>query len=107
MRWRKLGLVYQPDGAAGWRSSHAAVPVCSPIDDRHFTLLFSARDRDQHSRPGSAVISLANLAGPAAPRGPLMELGAPGTFDDSGVMPCWFHREGDQHWIYYIGWTGP
>jgi hypothetical protein len=36
---------------------------------------------------------------------PVLSLGEPGTFDDSGVMPSWMIHNGDELWLYYIGWN--
>jgi hypothetical protein len=36
---------------------------------------------------------------------PVLSLGEPGTFDDSGVMPSWLVENGDELWLYYIGWN--
>lgn len=105
MRWRKLGLIYRPEPGSAWRRTHAAVPLCEPLDDRHLAVVFSARDPEQRSLPGRVVVDLGNTAGPAEVQGPLLGLGALGTFDDCGVMPCWMLAEGDERRIYYIGWN--
>jgi hypothetical protein len=105
MRWRKLGLIYRPEAGPEWRRSHAAVPVCEPLDDRHLAIVFSARDSEQRSLPGRVVVDLGNAGAAAQVRGPLLGLGARGTFDDSGVMPCWMLADGGERQIYYVGWN--
>jgi len=105
MRWRKLGLIYRPEAGAAWRRSHAALPVCEPLDDRHLAIVFSARDANQRSLPGRVVIDLANTDATAQVHGPLLDLGAQGTFDDCGVMPCWMLSDGNQRLVYYVGWN--
>jgi len=35
---------------------------------------------------------------------PISDLGAPGSFDDSGVNPSCIVKNGDEKYLYYIGW---
>jgi predicted GH43/DUF377 family glycosyl hydrolase len=36
---------------------------------------------------------------------PIMNYGAPGTFDDEGIMPACIVEQEDAIWIYYSGWN--
>ena len=105
MTWTKLGLIFQPTGQLPWARSHAAVPVCLPLDDRHVALIYSARDGDNRSRPGRCVVDMVSLKVIESDDRPLLELGPPGTFDDCGVMPSWAIPDGDGYRLYYIGWN--
>lgn len=105
MRWRKLGLVVPPGGAAPWARTHAAVPVCLPLDDRQLSIVYCARDDLQRSRPARAVVDLSSLAVLKRSAQPLMDLGPAGTFDDSGNMPTWAVTIAGTPLIYYIGWN--
>jgi hypothetical protein len=105
MRWTKLGAIFTGPGDRSWAKSHAAVPVCLPIDDRRVLVLYSARDADNRSRPGSFVVDVDTLRVTNAGREPLLDLGPPGTFDDAGVMPCWAVPYQDGWLVYYIGWN--
>src|SRR5205807_2257401 len=35
---------------------------------------------------------------------PILPLGRLGTFDDSGIMPSWIVNNGNEKYLYYIGW---
>lgn len=106
MRWRKLGLIVSPpSGEAVGAGSHAAVPICLPQDDRHVVVLYSVRDQQGRSRPHRVVFDTKSLTIVDRASGPLIDVGAPGTFDDSGVMPCWAVSDGDGWLVYYVGWN--
>lgn len=36
---------------------------------------------------------------------PIFLLGKPGTFDDSGIMPCWIIKYNKKKYLYYTGWN--
>lgn len=105
MRWKKLGVVVPPAAGGDWACSHAAVPYCLPMDDRHVVILFSARDRNNRSRPARVIVDLNALHKKVDFGAPLLDVGTVGTFDDSGVMPTWAVPYGDGLLIYYVGWN--
>jgi hypothetical protein len=86
--------------------THAAVPVAGRIDDDTLRILFAGRDESNRSRIGWVDVN------PLDPGGilgvgdePLLELGARGTFDDSGMMPSCVVSCGSLTYLYYIGWN--
>ena len=36
---------------------------------------------------------------------PLVQLGGLGEFDEHGNMPCSVVKNGDEYWLYYVGWA--
>lgn len=104
--WRSLGRVFEPDGRREWMVSHASVPFGEPLENGHVRIWFSPRDRSNRSSIASLVID------PRRPSqildlsiSPVLALGEPGTFDDSGTMMSWLLIDGDYRHLYYIGWN--
>lgn len=102
--WEKKGLIYCPDGK-GFFKTHAARPVPYRLDDDTIRLFISSRDADDRMLPTfvdvsaddpSRVLRVCNE--------PLLGLGDPGAFDDSGVTLACVVDLGDHVWLYYTGW---
>jgi hypothetical protein len=106
MTWRKLGLVFRPDGAVPWRRSHASLPLPLHLGEGVYRVYFASRDGDNRSHVGWVVLDL------AAPEQPL-EVGAEpalgpgplGHFDDHGVYPASIVRRDGRLLLYYAGWS--
>jgi len=105
MRWTKKGLVYAPAAAHGWDREYAHLPTAYAVDTRTLRIYFASLDEKRHGRIGYVEVdaeepSRITAIGPH----PVLDIGAPGLFDDSGVNPaCIVNRGGDQY-LYYIGW---
>lgn len=103
MRFRKLGLVFCPDGSNPLMRSHAMLPTPMLIDDV-VRVFFTSTDADRRGRLFSVDVD------PADPRrivsdiiGPLLDLGAVGRFDMDGVVPISMLRNGPELRLYYVG----
>jgi hypothetical protein len=106
MRWRKLGLVFEPGGQAPWISTHAALPWPCPRGGDAFRIFVAGRDSVGRSQVGyvdcelgihSRVLDVA--------RAPVLGLGALGAFDDCGVMNAAFVERKADVLMYYVGIT--
>lgn len=106
MSWIKRGHIFAPDGRYPWSMSHAQVPVVDPIGEGALRIYFGTRD--EHNRTRTTFVEV-DAEDPRRVRyvhdRPVMELGALGCFDDSGVMPSWLVSRGDEKLLYYIGWN--
>lgn len=106
MKWKKLGRVFYPSGEYGWMQSHAAVPIAEKLENTIFKIYFSARDKLNRSFTGYVVIDInrperiLDLSSE-----PVLSPGALGEFDDSGAMATWLTQQGDNRYLYYIGWN--
>jgi hypothetical protein len=104
INWQKKGLIYCPDGK-GYFKTHAARPIPYRLNDDTLRLFYSSRDAEDRMLP--AFIDL-EINDPAkivnACDQPLIGLGAPGTFDDSGVTLGSVIEFDDKIWFYYSGW---
>lgn len=82
------------------------MPVPHLIDDTRLRIYFGPRDEQGQTR--TAVLDV----DPAEPSRilrlhdrPALDLGARGTFDDSGAMPSCLVEHDGELWLYYIGWN--
>ncbi len=106
MKWKKIGLIYVPDGSSFWMKTHAAVPCAFILNNDIYRVLFSTRDDKNCGRIGFVDFNI-NRPGKILniSRKPLIDLGQLGTFDDSGVMPSDICISGKKIYLYYTGWN--
>jgi sucrose-6-phosphate hydrolase SacC (GH32 family) len=111
-KWEKLGKVFDPTEFSrdGWMHEFAQAPSSLVFDD-FVRVYFSCRpmpdDNGQYVSYAAYVdLDKRNLFNVlrVSPR-PLLELGAPGTFDEFGTYPISVIREGEAIHAYYAGWT--
>lgn len=111
MEWDKLGVIWAPQDEAEWATSHATLPVVQELENDRWRLFVSTRDADGKSRIGRLELDASGLPERRIPEvvsfapEPVLSLGEPGTFDDSGVMPSWLVTNGSEVRLYYIGWN--
>jgi len=106
MKWKKLGLIFAPNGNYEWMMTHAAVPFAEQIKDDVFKIYFSSRDSTNKSYTGYIEVDLKDprkiqKIGKAA----MLSIGAIGTFDENGAMLTWITNHAGKKYIYYIGWN--
>lgn len=106
MKWGKLGIIYRPDGTQEWARTHAMLPTPIAIPELGVIRIFiTCCDSGGISRPGFVDVS------PDDPTRvinrsitPLMEIGAPGTFDENGILTTSVVRAADGRLLmYYVG----
>ena len=104
-RWCKLGLVWRPSGRHWWARQYAHLPTPELIDERTIRVYFSALDDQKFGRPGWVDLDARDPTRVLREADePLLDLGDPGTFDDSGVVPSCFAPVAGRRCLYYIGW---
>ncbi len=105
MKWVKQGLVYTPDGSQWWARGYATIPTAEVLDGSMVRIYFASVDERKHGRIGFVEIDVRN-PGKILRRSdePVMDIGAPGTFDDSGVNPSCIQSIGGEPHLFYIGW---
>lgn len=106
MAWRKLGLIYAPDGRREWAITHASVPIADHLEDDRYRIYFTSRDAENRSHVSWIDIDL-NLPADvlATAEAPVLAPGKIGAFDMDGVMASSLVRNGDERRLYYIGWN--
>jgi hypothetical protein len=104
MRWRKLGLLYAPDGCETWARSHAMIPTPLCLSDDFIRLYVSHLDDRSVGRIGYIDVRASDPTRPLAIAAqPVLNIGAPGTFDDNGVVPSCIMRSATGLRLYYSG----
>ena len=105
MRWRKLGLVYGPDGSLPWARSHAMTPTPVRLNETVIRVFVTFCDASGIGRPGYVDVSARDPRRVLkVSRSPLLDLGAPGCFDENGVLPCSVvDLGGGRMHMYYVG----
>lgn len=106
MRWEKLGRIFSVENHNEWMQTHSQVPVVDIISDETLRIYFGTRDR--HNRTRTTFIEV-DAKDPRRVtyihNAPLLPLGEPGCFDDSGVMPTEILNYEGSKYLYYIGWN--
>src|SRR5215472_10959976 len=105
MRWRKLGVVYRPDGSMWWARSHAMVPTPLLISDKVIRIYLTCQDEHGIGRIGTVEVAARDPTKVlTVGKQPLLDVGRPGTFDDNGVMAsCAVIGPRGSVFLYYVG----
>jgi hypothetical protein len=104
MHWRKLGLLYAPDGRQTWARSHAMLPTPLAISDQILRIYVSHLDGEGIGRVGYLDIAFSDPTRPLRVAGePVLDIGEPGAFDDNGVVPSCVVPAADRSHMYYYG----
>ncbi|MDX6378728.1 MAG: hypothetical protein QOE98_3031 [Gaiellaceae bacterium] len=106
MEWERLGLLDLAAAAgAPWTATHATLPTPDVLPDGTVRVYFSTADARGRSRPYVVDVDPADpTRALAGPRGPLVELGDPGCFDDNGVVvTSVVHGPSGAIYLYYVG----
>jgi predicted GH43/DUF377 family glycosyl hydrolase len=111
-RWRKLGLVFEPEQYPGrpWMAGFAQAPSAVVLDDV-VRIYFSCRPQpDAHgqyvSRSAYVDLERSDLTRVRAVADePVLPLGGTGEFDEFGTYPISVISDGNGYRAYYAGWT--
>ena len=104
MRWIKKGVIYKPDGTIGWAKSHATAPTPEVLNEHTIRIYISPRDEHGVGRVGFVDVDvddpsrISNVS-----EKPVLDIGAPGTFDENGVMATSVVNVGNKKYLYYVG----
>ena len=101
MKWIKQGVIFVADHNFEWMVSHASVPV---VDEAR--IYFGTRDQNGQSQTSYIEVEAGRPENVVYIHDrPVLPLGEPGTFDDSGIMPSWIVTHENKKYLYYIGWS--
>lgn len=106
MKWIKKGLIFEPTGKFNWMITHVAAPYAERIGEDLYRIYIYGRNSENKSQIGYLEINI-NEPGKILyiTENPVLELGALGCFDDSGVMPSWVIDHEGLKYLFYTGWT--
>lgn len=105
MTWTNRQLIFDPLAHPTWAGTHAQVPT--PLVYTDFIRVYYA-DREPSGRSFTTYVDVdrndpTRIVNYRKDR--ILDFGAPGTFDDDGVMPSFALRHEGQVWLYYSGWN--
>ena len=111
-KWKKLGRIFDPTKVKGrsWLKEFAQGPS-TLVFNKFVRVYFSCRpnkdSKGQYvSYTGYVDLNRKNLFEILnISKKPILELGAPGTFDEFGIYPTSVIRNGNEIRAYYGGWT--
>ena len=106
MKWRKLGLIFNPSRGKEWMYSHAQLPVADCIEGDIYRVYFASRTKAQRSHIGSVDIDITNPHKILKISDqPVLKPGPIGFFDEHGVFPSCVVNWAGKKYMYYIGWN--
>lgn len=105
MLWNKLGIVYAPTGEMPWAKTHAMIPTPFLLDNKTIRVFVTFCDESMIGRPGYVDVDADNPLRIIRVSGsPLLDVGAPGNFDDHGLLTCSVTRGPNSCvFLYYAG----
>ncbi len=108
MNWVKQSFIYGPGakahGEPPWMKSHAQVPTALVCEDR-IRIYITVRPEQRTSLVTFIDVALDDPSRVLyVHKEPILPLGAPGTFDEFGIMPAAVVRHGGEIWLYTTGW---
>jgi predicted GH43/DUF377 family glycosyl hydrolase len=105
MQWRKLGVVWSPDGKLPWAQRYATCPTPIVLPDGNIRIYIQCRDRDGIGRVGFVDVARHNpLSVIRVAPSPVLDVGEPGSFDDNGVFQTCVMQGADGYLrMYYAG----
>jgi hypothetical protein len=96
----------KPPAHAPWATTHAALPIVQPTTGSRAHIYFSARDERSRAQIGRAAVDFNDASvEPEVEAEPMVRMGQPGTFDDSGVTGGCLVSNGRAQHLYYSGWS--
>jgi hypothetical protein len=99
-----MGRIFNP-ADHDWAGSHAQVPTPLLYDDK-VRVFYADRFKDGRSYTTYVDLDRGDLGRVIYHhKQPIIDFGAPGTFDDDGVMPSYALRHEGRVLLYYSGWN--
>lgn len=103
MEWEKKGVIYSAQNDVFWRNQFAMLPT-PLLREESLRIYIGFCDEKNVGRIGYVDVN------PSNPKEiikisdePVLDIGRKGCFDDNGVVPISILREGDEVYLYYIG----
>ena len=103
--WKKKGLIFEHQKFSSIHNSHVQTPVSYLNTDGSIQIFYASRCENQYSRIFRFVFRFEDNRVLRYEKEPLLDLGKPGTFDDSGVMPSSIIEHNNKIYLFYVGWN--
>lgn len=105
MKWCKLGVVWNTNGKSAWAKTHGMGPTPFRLNNEVIRVFITCLDDQGRGRPGYVDVAVQDPTrvlgvSPCA----VLDIGAPGTFDDNGLMAISIVQpESSTLFMYYAG----
>lgn len=108
-KWKKLGLLYAPQGADRHPKllSHAANPLPVHLEGDIYRIFYSGRDEQNRSSVGAVDIDIVQRRVVNDHREPFFEHGPPGSFYSDGVSIGNCYVVDGVRYMLFMGWQNP
>lgn len=105
MKWKKIGLVHSPARKHWWDHSYAMMPTPYHFPAKGIIRVFyGVTDVDKFGRTAFVDVSDKDPSCIVGQSGSyVLDLGLPGTFDDSGAVPSSIISRNGELYLYYVG----
>jgi predicted GH43/DUF377 family glycosyl hydrolase len=109
LKWNKREKIFDPKMISS-TTTHGQVPFGLVVDNK-LRVFFTSRPPKDISNNHKSYIHYIEYSLEYFPqilyihKRPLLELGNPGTFDETGTMPCSVLRIENKLFMYYVGWS--
>jgi predicted GH43/DUF377 family glycosyl hydrolase len=106
LKWKKMGLVYGPEGNSDWARHSALQPTPLVKHEEGLIRVFAGfRDDDGVGRVGFVDLDAENPSKVlGVSRRPALDIGVPGAFDDNGVIPTSVVEREGKLYLFYAGY---
>jgi len=105
VHWQKRGRIYVPPGDVEWAQAYAFPPTPHRLSDEVLRLYVAFCDADTVGRVGYVDVQVEapeQIVGVSSE--PVLDIGAPGMFDEYGVVPTCVVPVEDRLLMYYVGY---
>jgi predicted GH43/DUF377 family glycosyl hydrolase len=109
LKWNKKGQIFDPKMISEI-NTHGQVPFGIVLNNKLRIYFTSRPPKDYNNNYVSYIYyidcdisDLSNVLN--INRTPLLDLGKPGSFDETGTMPCSVLNIDDKIYMYYVGWS--
>jgi len=104
IKWSKRGRIFSPSGE-GFFKTHATRPIPYQLNNEVLRIFFSSRDDDDRMLPTFVDVDICDPSKILnVSTEPLINLGDPGAFDDSGISLGSILDHNSDVYLYYGGW---
>jgi hypothetical protein len=105
MRWAKQGRIYVPPGDVEWAQAYAFPPTPVLREDGTLRLYLAFCDAQTRGRIGWVDVR-ADAPGEiiGVSEKPVLDIGAPGLFDENGILPTCVIEVDGALYMYYVGY---
>src|SRR5437879_489783 len=105
MKWVKKGLIYSPDKKYWFSQFYGIMPVPEYLQDQNIIrIYFGVTDKDRNGRitfldaDADDPFNIKRMS-----ENFIVDIGSPGMFDDSGVIPSSIVTADNKKYLYYTG----